>query len=256
MSFVTDCPICRKAVTIEEDFVGRHVVCPHCVQRFSVVGEGMQPMPVATTQPDIQVGSSAVRFTFTCQRCGSVLESSRDLCGQSGSCPTCGAVFTVPRVDAVTGMATEPAIVADDGQLPTPMHAYATAGTKAPEIRRLPSGNQVIICPRCQGQMAIDADTCSRCGIPFTMEGAASVAQVGPESNGLATAALTVGILSIVSACFPILGPVAIGLGIGGLYRAGKMQAGESGRKLAWAGIICGLAALGLFALFTLGNLI
>ncbi len=256
MSFVTDCPICRKAVTVTSELVGRLVVCPHCVQRFSVAAQGAQPIPIATRQSFTEVGSLPVRFTFTCQRCGSVLESNRDLCGQAGSCPTCGAVFTVPRIDVSTGMAAGPAAVADDGQHPTPMHAYATAGGKAPEIRRLPSGDQVIICPRCGNQMAIDANTCSSCGIPFTMEGAAAVAQVGPNSNGLATAALTVGILSIVSFCFPILGPVAIGLGIGGLYRAGKMGSGESGRKLAWAGIICGLASIGLFGLFTLGNLI
>jgi len=249
MAFTLDCPCCHKAVTVSEELGGNIMACPYCAGHFRLAAKGTGPIPVATATQRPTAVPSMARFTFSCQRCGSVLESRRDLCGEAGGCPTCGAVFTVPQVDAKTGQAAGPAVVADDGQLPTPMHAYATAGAKAPEIRRLESGDQVIICPRCRRQMPVDAETCSACGIPFTIEGASSIAQAGPESNGYATAAMTVGILAVLSPCLPILGPVAIGLGIAGLRRAEKIKTANSGRKLAIAGIICGVVSLGLFAL-------
>lgn len=100
--------------------------------------------------------------------------------------------------------------------------------------------------------MPIEADGCASCGIPFTMEAAASTAASGPESNALATAALTVGVLALLSSCLPVLAPVAIGLGIGGLRRAPNTVPGEGGRKMAVAGIVCGVASLLLGALIHL----
>ncbi len=248
---VLDCPSCHQKVTLPEELVGQTVACPHCTGHFSAPPDGAKPVPLATPRAATAFGLG-IRFTFSCQRCGSVLESRTELCDQPGRCPTCGAVFTVPKVDAQTGLATGPAVVEDDGQLPTPLHAYAMAGSRSPKIRRLDSGSQVIICPRCRGEMPVDADTCTACGIPFTMDGAASVSRAGGPGNGLATAALTVGILAILSSCLPILAPIAIGLGIAGLRRAGQTQTAGSGRGMAIAGIICGLAALGLAALIHL----
>ena len=254
MSFVVDCPACCKAVTVSQDLIGRVMACPHCAKHFSLPAEGAKPVPVATPGSSSPPTLFRVNFTFTCQRCNSTLEGRRDLCGQPGTCPTCGAVFTVPHIDDNTGTAAGPALVADDGQNPTPMHAYATAGSKAPKIRRLETGVQVVVCPRCAAQLPVDADTCSACGIPFTMEGAAAIARTGPETNGYATAALTVGILALLSSCMPVLAPVAIGLGIAGLRRAAKTRSGESGRKPAIAGLICGLGALAVFALSRFWN--
>jgi len=190
------------------------------------------------------MSAAHLRFTFTCQRCGSVLEAVGDMCGQSGRCPTCGAVFVIPPVDANTGLATEPARVAEDGQLPTPMHAYATAGGKAPRIRTRPGGEQVIVCPRCGRDTGVDANTCSGCGLPFTMEGAAAVAQTAEGTSTLATWSLTVGVLSVLTFCFPALGPVAIGLGVSAIRRSSLYGQAQSGRSMAIAGIICGCASL------------
>ncbi len=244
MSSVLDCPACRKPVSFKQELIGRVVACPHCGGHFSMAGPDVGPVSVAAPQDPGRAYRPPIRFTFSCQRCASVLEARDGLCGRQGSCPTCGAIFIVPPVDPDTGMAVGPATVADDGQFPTPMHAYATAGGKAPRIRRLPDGTQVVVCPRCDAKLPVDSDACSTCGIPFTVEGAASVVQAGPDGNNLATASLSVGVLSLLTSCMPILGPVAIGLGVAGLYRAPKTPGGNTGRNLAVAGIICGVASL------------
>lgn len=196
------------------------------------------------------MSAELLRFTFTCQRCGCVLEATREMAGHSGRCPTCGAVFTVPEVDPNTGLATGPASVSDDGQLPTPMHAYATAGAKAPSILRLPNGESVIVCPRCTRNMPVDANLCSSCGLPFTMEGATTAAESIEFDNTAASIALTVGVLSLLTFCFPILGAAAIIVGIRGLRNANRLGAQQSGRSMAIAGIVFGVTSIIAFVVW------
>jgi len=220
---------------MDPGLVDAKLACPHC---GAAIGAADAPLPGVSPIP--AVGPAQMRFTFGCQRCGSVLEAFSDLCGRSGRCPTCGAVFTVPSVDARTGLAIGPASVADDGSLPTPVHAYATAGAKAPQIKRLASGEQVIVCPRCAREMPIDADSCKTCGIPFTIEGAEAIRRETPTSNTWATASLTVGVLSLPGACIPGAGLVAVGLGLQALAVSRRMGRHEGGRGMAWTGIVCG----------------
>jgi ribosomal protein L37E len=256
MQFELKCPLCHKAVTIVSEVVGQLVACPHCDKTFHVVIPGDKKFPIAVATPSPETAPSLKRFTFACQRCGSTLEAFGARSGQPGRCPTCGAVFVVPAVDPNTGRAAGPAAVADDGQLPTPMHAYATAGASAPRIFRRPDGTQVIVCPRCRREMPVEADTCGACGLPFTLEGAPPTAAPDPGENSLATAALTVGILAALSFCLPLLGPVAIGLGIAGWRRSNKVSQRGAGRNMAVAGIILGSASIALFVVFRiLGNL-
>ena len=47
-----------------------------------------------------------------------------------------GAEFTIPKVNVRTGLALTDADPGDDGQDPTPVHAYAAAGGNAPRIER------------------------------------------------------------------------------------------------------------------------
>ncbi len=246
MSFQLDCPACRKAITATDDLLGRPVACPHCSTHFRIPARGARPLVRSSSARSDYV--APIRFTFTCQRCGSILEGASDVCGERGRCPTCGAVFVVPSVDRKTGLPTGPAEVADDGEFPTPVHAYAAAGDKAPQIRRLDSGEQIIICPRCAARMPIDAHLCTTCGIPFTIEGAAAISKSAPGGNGMATAALVAGIVSLPLFIFGVvLGPAAIGLGVAGLRRAGEGERNGAGRKRAIAGIICGGVSLGIF---------
>jgi DNA-directed RNA polymerase subunit RPC12/RpoP len=249
MSFILKCPACRKPVTIEKDLIGRLATCPHCSGYFSVAVQPGQNLPIAIAAAQGEAVSTRRRLTFSCQRCGSVLESIGERSGQPGRCPTCGAVFIVPPFDESSGRGALAAIVPDDGQLPTPVHAYATAGSRAPKIVRRENGEQVIVCPRCQREMPVDADKCGFCGMPFTLEGAnvGGATAIEPVDNNLATAALTVGILAVLSFCLPILGPVAIGLGIAGVRRAAGMGPHGCGRKMAIAGIVLGSASIVLF---------
>jgi hypothetical protein len=251
MSFVADCPVCRKTVTIAQELVGVIVACPHCKNHFKVPPDGGPGVPVASQPSAYATPRAIIRFTFVCQRCESTLEGRSDLCSQPGRCPTCGALFVVPDVNPDTHQAVGPALVADDGQLPTPMHAYATAGDKAPTIRRLKTGVQVVVCPRCRVEMPIDADVCASCGIPFTMEGAAAVSRPLPEMNKLAVAALTVGIVGALSGPLqPVIGLAAVGLGIGAYVQSAKIRGSRSGRGFAIAGIVCGLAGGLVFMLW------
>ena len=88
------------------------------------------------------------RFQFRCLRCRSVLEARSSQSGQQARCPTCDASFAVPIIDAQTGLAASDADPGDDGELPTPMHAYAAAGDKAPRIIRKGDDTLAIGCSR------------------------------------------------------------------------------------------------------------
>lgn len=205
-------------------------------------------LPMAVAAPKGAEAANFRRLRFACQRCASSLEALASQSGQPGRCPTCGAVFVVPAVDPQTGHADGVAAVPDDGQLPTPVHAYATAGRSAPRIVRRADGTQVIVCPRCRREMPVDADACTGCGQPFTIEGASQPAgAVEPLDNNLAVAALTVGVLGVLSFCAPVLAPVAIGLGVAGIRRATRLGPLGTGYSMALAGIILGLVAIALF---------
>jgi len=249
MAYEFACPNCAKTVSASTELVGRTVACPYCTRQFSVPapGRSAEPLPAVLAA---KVGG--ISFTFVCQRCSSILEGQSQLCGQTGRCPTCGATFIIPHVDPRTGLARGPAIVAEDGQLPTPVHAYASAGDKAPRIERQRDGTQVILCPRCDKRMPIDSNLCSGCGLPFTMDGAAVVSQTLPSTNSLATAAMWVGIAGLVTFCMVFPGPLAIALGIAGLQRSQKLGPAGHGRAAATAGIVLGAVSTVLTAAMVL----
>jgi len=245
------CPSCQAAFERRAaSGDGDEAICPHCDRRFHVELEGYtvaEPLARPAAQPryTMPVG---IRFSFSCERCGSILEGNDAMSGQKGRCPTCGGVFTIPRVDRHTGLAAERAEILDDGQLPTPMHAYATAGSKAPQIVRRADGSQAVRCPRCNREMSVDADTCRGCGMPFTIEGAQETMALSPESSGLATAALTLGILSVPTYCLPLLGPAAVLIGFMALQRGSKLGPQAPGRRMAIVGMILGFISSAVFA--------
>lgn len=245
MSRVLGCPHCEKSVTVDRQLYGRVMGCPHCGKHFTVNDETSPAVAVAAPAGNFPYSMHAVRFTFSCMRCASVLEARGDHCGTKGRCPTCGAIFTIPEVDPRTGLPATAARVEDDGQLPTPMHAYATAGAKAPSFVRGDDGEMAIICPRCNRQSAVDVNQCPGCGTPFTIEGAEAVVQ-GGDSNSLATAAITIAILGL---CIPGVGLVAIGFGWAAIARSKEMGQSRPGYGLGIASIVLGLISSGYHAL-------
>lgn len=193
-------------------------------------------------------------FQFQCRRCRCVLEAPRSRSGTEGKCPSCNAVFLIPAFDPVTGVALGPADPGDDGQNPTPVHAYAAAGQYAPKLIRLEDDRLVIECPRCGNRSPVDANNCSACGHPFTMDGAMQVARPTRES-GAATASLVVGIIGLVLAATTGVGGI---LGVIAIALAAYERSVRKSRRLApvWtgntvAGLVCGIlaAAIGLLVL-------
>src|SRR3954452_10414566 len=122
---------------------------------------------------------------------------------------------------------------------PHPVHAYAAAGERAPEIRRSDDGRQSIKCPRCQALSPITANNCKSCGMPFTMEG--TTLEASGSSNGFCVASLVLGIIGIPAFCTVVTPLLAIIFGIIGYNQANKADVQASGKGMAIAGIICGV---------------
>ncbi len=208
----------------------------------------MNDQPERTSQ---QSGTPPVapslRFNFSCRTCGSVLEALIAQSGTPGRCPTCAAVFNIPRVDLRTGLALGSGDGGETKQDPTPVHAYAAAGDKAPEIVHLEGAGRAIVCPRCAATSDIEENYCAACGFPFTMEGANRAAQ--SVADGYAVASFVVGLISLpVCICAGVYGGIgALVAGILGwtsLTRVRSAGSARGGRAWAIAGLA--LAVVGL----------
>ncbi len=205
---VLTCPGCGQQVSAHPDQIGQPVECPLCHHAFKV----QPPPPPPST-------SGGRLFHFQCLRCGSILEARSGQSGQPGKCPTCAAVFVVPEMDPRTGLARGDADPGDDGENPTPVHAYAAAGAMAPRLVRHEDDTLVIECPRCGGESAVTANNCLKCGLPFTMAGVSATAIT--TTSGLANTALLLGLAGLLgNICFglgAVFGLIAIIVGISAL---------------------------------------
>jgi hypothetical protein len=203
------------------------------------------------------------RYGFLCAYCSSRLEAMDAIAGQTGSCPTCGKDIVIPLLDR-RGRLIDPSTGQVLKQDPLPMHAYAAAGDRAPLIVAPQgplaavaaygaAGNarpedmapmRVIECPRCHRQSPLAANHCAGCGLPFTMEGTASTG-LG-ATNGLAVAALVLGILSVTGGCALMGIPplLAIIFGVVAAHQIRSDPQARGGMGLAIAGIVLGSVGL------------
>ncbi len=208
----------------------------------------MNDQPERTSQQDgAPPAAPSLRFNFSCRACGSVLEALSAQCGTPGRCPTCAAVFNIPRVDPRTGLALGTGDSGETKQDPTPVHAYAAAGDKAPEIVHLEGAGQAIVCPRCAATSDIEQNYCAACGFPFTIEGANRAAQ--SSADGYAVASFVVGLVSLpVCICADVYGGIgaflAGVLGWTALTRVRTTGSARGGRAWAIAGLA--LAVVGM----------
>lgn len=210
----------------------------------------MNDQPERTSQQDgaPPLGLS-VRFNFSCLMCGSVLEAHAWQAGQPGRCPTCAAVFNIPCLDPRTGLALGAGDSGETKQDPTPVHAYAAAGDKAPKIVHVKGAGRAIVCPRCAATSDIDQNYCAACGFPFTMEGANRAAQ--STSDGYAVASFIVGLISLpVCICADTYGGIgsfiAGVLGWTSLTRVRSTGSTRGGRAWAIAGLVLAVVGLGV----------
>jgi DNA-directed RNA polymerase subunit RPC12/RpoP len=253
---VFPCRFCGVSLSAEETMVGQWVRCPSCQSTMSVpaagsAGAAVAPAPRLPPPSGLLGGGvgSGRRYSFNCAYCSSRLEATESMAAQEGNCPTCGNIITIPIRDRY-GRLIDPKTMEIIKPPPHPVHAYAAAGDRAPVVRRLPDGQQVIDCPRCHSPSPVSANNCRACGMPFTMEGT-SVEAAG-SSNGFAVASLVLGIIGIPAACTVIMPLLAVIFGFIALIQTNRSEA-KSGRGLAIAGLICGLIG-GFIALLVMLN--
>ena len=271
---VFPCHVCRTDLSAEDAQVGQLVRCPSCYTTLHVPsaapdpaaalaamhGIGMQgapaPGPSTPYNPPHPGGPTfqtprypgpgfmpfrpgGRRYGFNCGHCSSRLEANEAMAAQDGQCPTCGNNITIPILDRY-GRLIDPKTRQIIKQDPHPVHAYAAAGERAPQIVRGPDGKQAIRCPKCGGVSAISANNCRGCGMPFTMEG--TTLEATGASNGACVASLVLGIVGLIPCTFGIASLMALIFGIVGINQL-KSNDGRGGRGMAIAGIV--LAILG-----------
>jgi hypothetical protein len=177
-------------------------------------------------------------FGFNCGYCSSRLQAFEGMAAQEGQCPTCGKTIVIPIRDRY-GRLIDPTTQQIIKQDPHPVHAYAAAGARAPQIIRQTDGSQTIQCPHCRAISPITANSCKSCRMPFTMEGV-TTSDIGSDNNGMSIASLILGIMGIPLFCSVIVPILAIIFGIVGLNQISKSGGEKRGRGMAIAGIICG----------------
>jgi DNA-directed RNA polymerase subunit RPC12/RpoP len=250
---VFPCQTCQTPLSADEAQIGKLVRCPTCSSTLRVPAQAAQLQAVGagggnsrTFTPPPRTFASPTRtgtriaggkrYGFNCGYCSSRLEATESMAAQEGQCPTCGNNIVIPILDRY-GRLIDPKSGQIIKQDPHPVHAYAAAGERAPQILRRPDGAQNIQCPRCAAVSPITANNCKSCGMPFTMEG--TTLEAAGASNGYCVASLVLGIIGI-PACFTLITPaLAVIFGIIGLNQVGASSQG-SGKGLSIAGIICG----------------
>lgn len=243
------CHVCRTALRAEDAQAGGYVRCPTCLTALNVpapVAAGQFSASATTTtipQPGgARSGDSGKRYGFTCPYCSSRLEATVSMGGREGQCPTCDNSIVIPILDAYNRLIdpkTREVIKPD----PHPVHAYAAAGERAPEIIRASDGIQQIRCPRCSTFSTISANNCKACGMPFTLEGT-SLEAVGGK-NSYSVAALVLGLIGLPGFCMFLPSILAIIFGLVG-YRRATGDGGSSGKGMAISGIALGVIGCGL----------
>jgi len=231
------CPRCGKPIRLLQDHLSPTGLCPHCRTRV--------PIPLAAALVEETADDLPRAFSFRCHRCGSILEGRTEQIGRTGQCPTCEAVFVIPTPGSRKALAiAQPRPEDEPG--PHPVHAYAAAGHKAPQIVEVRPGHLAIRCSRCATMCPVDADACPACGVPFTID-AATRRALPTGTDGFAVASMVLGIVAIVTAgCVVggVVGIIAIVFGAIGLQRLGQPGGARRGRGMAIAGVACGTVAL------------
>ncbi len=252
------CHVCRASLSADDPQAGQLLRCPTCLTTLRVpaaaaaqpVGAGVVrggayaassaapslPRPPATFGPMNPGRTGGKRYGFNCGYCSSRLEATESMAAQDGQCPTCGNNITIPILDRY-GRLIDPKTRQIIKQDPHPVHAYAAAGERAPQIVR-GEGKQFIRCPRCAGVSPIIANNCKSCGMPFTMEG--TTLEATGASNGFCVASLVLGIIGIPAACAVIPPVLAIIFGIIGYNQVTRAGGERGGKGMAIAGMICG----------------
>lgn len=254
LMIVFPCQTCQTPLSADDAQAGKLVRCPTCsatvrvparqpkqqLQTVGSGGSGLASPPALTPSLNRTGGFRAgggKRYGFNCGYCSSRLEATESMAAQDGQCPTCGNNITIPILDRY-GRLIDPKTRQIIKQDPHPVHAYAAAGDRAPQILRRPDGGQNIQCPRCSSVSPISANNCKSCGMPFTMEG--TTIEASGTNNGFCVASLVLGIIGLPAGCMIIPPALAIIFGVIGYNQVTKEGVQGGGKGMAIAGMICG----------------
>lgn len=259
------CHICKSPLQADQEQIGQLVRCPVCMTALRVPEPKKQavaaapasaaepsyapprPPARASVPPALGRPGAGKRYGFNCPYCSSRLEANESMAAQDGQCPTCGNNITIPILDRY-GRLIDPITKQIIKQDPHPVHAYAAAGDRAPQIIRTSGGAQSIQCPRCSNLSPVTSNNCKNCGMPFTMEG--TTLEAAGASNGFCVASLVLGIIGLPTSCTGITPLLAIIFGIIGYNQVSASGVESSGKGMAIAGIACGGIGAVLFMLF------
>ena len=209
------------------------------------------PPPSPAAPPRLTVAGR--RYGFLCSYCSSRLEAVESMAGQSGTCPTCGNSIVIPILD-YRGRLIDPTSGEIIKQDPHPVHAYAAAGHKAPQIVNVDGSEERFIkCPRCGRGNALASNNCLGCGLPFTMEGTVGDAVAG--TNTWAVASLVLGIVGVPAGCLVVPPVLAIVFGLIALRNTNQATGQTPGTGLAVAGLILGAVGIVIGVLIWMNGL-
>ncbi len=155
-----------------------------------------------------------------CPHCQKTLDAPSEKAGQVTNCPACGGQMQLPAAGA-------PA--------PAPSQPSQQAGS-AP-----PGGGATKVCRFCGEDILAVAQKCKHCGSYLSGPRAGGRGRAGSaSSSSQGTTALVLGIVGILTACFPIVPLVLGGVAIHFARRA-RAEGDESGT--ATAGLVVGIVA-------------
>src|SRR5262249_46286645 len=156
-----------------------------------------------------------------CPQCGSQLEAPDEAAGKKVKCPDCGTRIPVPG--AADAIQPPPA--------PRPAERAVQAAKDKPDADERPG--------RRRGDEEDEEDDDDRPRRRRQSAADDAVSTLIPYKNGKALAAYYCGVFSLILCIAPILGPIALILGILGL-RFVREHPEAKGTGHAWAGIILG----------------
>jgi DNA-directed RNA polymerase subunit RPC12/RpoP len=250
------CKLCRTPLSAQDAQAGQPMRCPNCLSAVTVPAAEKPPVekppsPPQSPKPPQSTSVAATvrrppptqygrRYGFNCVYCSSRLEATEMMAGHEGQCPTCGQAIIIPMQDKY-GRLIDPITQEVLKQDPHPVHAYAAAGERAPKIVRDDNGIQLIVCPKCKRSSSISSNSCTYCGMPFTMEGTAP--EPAGSAAGFATASMVLGLTGLLFFCTVIVPVLAI---IFGAISLAKQKAEKSGQAQAITGLVCGLIGVGI----------
>ena len=238
------CTVCGTLLTSDGLGASGLVRCPSCGGTVRVPtravavaeAENKSRRPTTLTPPPPSRGAGR-KYGFNCVYCSSRLNATDSMAGQAGACPTCGNNIIVPIRDRY-GRLIDPLTNKVIKQDPHPVHAYAANGTRAPGIVRVGREKQVIQCASCASRSPMNANNCKACGTPFTMEG--TTHESSGSANLYSTASLVLGLVGLITPCFPVFAGLAVIFGMVGIQRS-DTAGGTGGRGMAISGLVLGL---------------